>query len=84
MRFSKAVNNPDFSRMLRTRNLGPEHLEKQTRLRKQVRVRASVSCQFVFSHTPQSIRDRVEKLESHLQAAKKKSEREKSGKVGFK
>ncbi|KAF9650194.1 hypothetical protein BDM02DRAFT_3066742, partial [Thelephora ganbajun] len=67
-RFSKTVNNPDFFRMLRTRSLGPEHLEKQTRLRKQVR----------------SIRDRVEKLEGHLQAAKKKLEREKSGKVGFK
>jgi len=38
-RFSKAVNNPHFSRMLRARNLGPEHLEKQMRLRKQVRVR---------------------------------------------
>jgi len=31
-----------------------------------------------------SIRDRVEKLEGHLQAAKKKLEREKTGKVGFK
>jgi nucleoporin NUP159 len=70
--------------MLRTRNLGPEHLEKQTRLRKQVRVGVCVSCQFTLSHVPQSIRDRVEKLESHLQAAKKKLEREKSGKVGFK
>jgi len=83
-RFSKAVNNPDFARMLRTRNLGPEHLEKQTRLRKQVRVRAYVPRQCTPSHSPQSIRDRVEKLESHLQAAKKKLEREKSGKVGFK
>jgi len=70
--------------MLRTRNLGPEHLEKQTRLRKQVRVRVYESCQFTPPHTPQNIRDRVEKLESHLQAAKKKLEREKSGKVGFK
>ena len=83
-RFSKAVNNPDFARMLRTRNLGPEHLEKQTRLRKQVRVRACVPRQFTPPHVPQSTRDRVEKLESHLQAAKKKLEREKSGKVGFK
>lgn len=67
-RFSKARNNPDFSRMLKTRNLGPEHMEKQAKLRKQVR----------------SIRDRVEKLESHLQAAKGKLEREKTGRVGFK
>ena len=51
-RFSKAVNNPDFSRMLRARNLGPEHLEKQTRLRKQVRVRVWVVCQFTPSHVP--------------------------------
>lgn len=67
-RFDKALNNPDFARMLKTRNLGPEHVEKQARLRKQVR----------------SIRDRVEKLESHLQAAKRKLDREKSGKAGFK
>jgi len=83
-RFSKAVNNPDFSRMLRTRNLGPEHLEKQNRLRKQVRVRLCVILPFTPAHVPQSIRDRVEKLESHLQAAKNKLEREKSGKTGFK
>ena len=70
--------------MLKTRNLGPEHLEKQTRLRKQVRVRVSVFRQFTPSHFIQSIRDRVEKLEGHLQAAKKKLEREKTGKVGFK
>ena len=70
--------------MLRTRNLGPEHLEKQTRLRKQVRVRVYAPCKFTSSHVLQNIRDRVEKLESHLQAAKKKLEREKSGKVGFK
>jgi len=82
-RFGKAINNPDFARMLRTRNLGPEHLEKQTRLRKQVRVRGCVLCQFTPPHVLQIIRDRVEKLESHLQAAKKKLEREKSGKVGF-
>ena len=37
-RFDKALNNPDFARMLKTRNLGPEHVEKQARLRKQVRV----------------------------------------------
>ena len=36
------------------------------------------------SHVLQSIHDRVEKLEGHLLAAKKKLEREKSGKVGFK
>ena len=47
-------------------------------------MRVSVLYQFAPSHVLQSIRDRVEKLESHLQAAKKKLEREKSGKVGFK
>lgn len=36
------------------------------------------------SHVLQNVRDRVEKLESHLQVAKKRLEREKSGKVGFK
>ena len=84
MRFNKAVNNPDFARMLKTRSLGPEHLEKQARLRKQVRVRAYVQYRITPSNVLQSIRDRVEKLEGHLQAAKKKLEREKTGKVGFK
>lgn len=37
-----------------------------------------------MSYILQNIRDRVEKLESHLQVAKKKLERERSGKVGFK
>jgi nucleoporin NUP159 len=46
-RFSKAVNSPDFARMLKTRNLGPEHLEKQARLRKQVRVCVFVLCRFM-------------------------------------
>jgi hypothetical protein len=70
--------------MLKTRNLGPEHLEKQVRLRKQVRVCVCALCQLIRSHALQNIRDRVEKLESHLQAAKKTVERERSGKVGFK
>lgn len=47
-RFSKAINNPDFTRMLRTRNLGPEHLEKQSRLRKQVRVWVPIFCYFTL------------------------------------
>ena len=83
-RFSKAINNPDFARMLKTRNLGPEHLEKQVRLRKQVRVCVFCTMLIYVSHVLQNIHDRVEKLEGHLQVAKKKLEREKTGKVGFK
>ncbi|KAH9481729.1 hypothetical protein JR316_0006256 [Psilocybe cubensis] len=55
-RFHKAKDDKDFAKMLKSRTLGPEHIETQTHLRKNIR----------------AIRDRVQKLESHLQESKKK------------
>ncbi|KAF8150734.1 hypothetical protein B0H34DRAFT_801662 [Crassisporium funariophilum] len=66
-RFNKAKNDEEFARMLRVRTLGPEHSETQTQLRKNIR----------------TIRDRVQKLETHLQEKKKKLAQSTSGKPGF-
>ncbi|KIL59565.1 hypothetical protein M378DRAFT_169073 [Amanita muscaria Koide BX008] len=67
-RFTKAQNDKEFAKMLKTRTLGPEHLETQTQLRRSMRI----------------IRDRVQKLEEHLQASKKKLAEANSGKPSFK
>jgi nucleoporin NUP159 len=37
-RFTKAQSDKEFSKMLKTRTLGPEHLETQTQLRRSIRV----------------------------------------------
>jgi nucleoporin NUP159 len=38
IRFNKAKNDSDFAKMLKSRTLGPEHLETQTQLRRDIRV----------------------------------------------
>ena len=38
-RFKKAKNDSEFAKMLKSRTLGPEHLEMQTQLRRDIRVR---------------------------------------------
>ncbi|TFK27125.1 hypothetical protein FA15DRAFT_692647 [Coprinopsis marcescibilis] len=67
-RFTRAQNDTEFSKMLKTRNLGPEHSEAQTHLRRTIR----------------TVRDRISKLETHLQASKKKLAQSNSGKVSIK
>ncbi|KAH8094446.1 hypothetical protein BXZ70DRAFT_947463 [Cristinia sonorae] len=64
IRFDKASTDAEFAKLLKSRTLGPEHLETQTQLRRQIRV----------------IRDRVQTLEDHLQAAKKRLNQFKTGK----
>ncbi|KAK7032888.1 hypothetical protein R3P38DRAFT_2919513 [Favolaschia claudopus] len=66
-RFIKAQHDNDFAKMLKARTLGPEHLETQTHLRRSVR----------------AIRDRIQKLESHLQESKKRLSRANSGTPGL-
>ncbi|KAL1701706.1 hypothetical protein EV121DRAFT_282457 [Schizophyllum commune] len=66
-RFSKAQSDPEFAKMLKTRTLGPEHLETQTNLRRNLRI----------------VRDRVQALEDNLNALKKKLSQQKSGKVSI-
>ncbi|EAU85586.2 hypothetical protein CC1G_06299 [Coprinopsis cinerea okayama7 len=68
IRFNKAQNDADFAKMLKMRSLGPEHSESQTHLRKTVR----------------NVRDRITKLESHLQSSKKKLAQATTGKVSIK
>ncbi|KAJ7220027.1 hypothetical protein GGX14DRAFT_585136 [Mycena pura] len=66
-RFLKAQHDKDFAKMLKARTLGPEHLETQTHLRRNIR----------------AIQDRIQKLESHLQESKKRLSRAKSGNPGL-
>ncbi|EMD33399.1 hypothetical protein CERSUDRAFT_118001 [Gelatoporia subvermispora B] len=68
VRFSKASQDDEFAKMLKTRTLGPEHLETQNQLRREIR----------------SIRDRVQQLEDHIQSSKKKLKEMKSGKAQVK
>ncbi|KAF5370453.1 hypothetical protein D9615_009738 [Tricholomella constricta] len=66
-RFNKAKSDKEFARMLKARTLGPEHLETQTQLRRNIR----------------AMRDRVQKLEDHLKASKKKLMQVKTGQPGL-
>ncbi|PFH53130.1 hypothetical protein AMATHDRAFT_138444 [Amanita thiersii Skay4041] len=66
-RFTKAQSDKEFARMLKTRTLGPEHLETQAQLRKNIRM----------------IRDRIQKLEANLSTYKKKLAEASSGKPSF-
>ncbi|KAI6039592.1 hypothetical protein EDC04DRAFT_2684462 [Pisolithus marmoratus] len=67
IRFDKARTDPEFAKMLKVRTLGPEYFEIQTQLRRDIR----------------AIRDRVQKLEDHLQASKRKLQEFKTGKPRF-
>ncbi|KAI0774968.1 hypothetical protein BD413DRAFT_290325 [Trametes elegans] len=55
-RFSRASQDVEFARMLKARALNPEHLETQAQLRREIR----------------AIRGRIQQLEDHIQASKKK------------
>ncbi|KAJ7583608.1 hypothetical protein C8J56DRAFT_724003, partial [Mycena floridula] len=66
-RFHKAKRDNDFARLLKTRTLGPEHLETQMQLRRNVR----------------AIHTRIQQLEDHIRASKKKISEFKTGKPGF-
>lgn len=39
MRLDIAISDAEFTRMLKTRSLNPEHMETQTLLRREIRVR---------------------------------------------
>ncbi|KAF7967280.1 hypothetical protein HWV62_34989 [Athelia sp. TMB] len=67
VRFNKAKTDPEFGKMLKVRTLGPEHMETQSQLRRDIR----------------TMRDRVQKLEDHLAASKKKLDQLKRGKTGL-
>ncbi|KAF8199687.1 hypothetical protein BJ912DRAFT_922074 [Pholiota molesta] len=66
-RFNKAKDDKEFAKMLRSRTLGPEYSETQAQLRKSIR----------------TIRDRIQKLETHLEEDKKKLARSTSYKPSF-
>ncbi|KAJ7116352.1 hypothetical protein C8R44DRAFT_792263 [Mycena epipterygia] len=66
-RFLKAQHDNDFAKMLKARTLGPEHLETQTHLRRNIR----------------AMQDRIQKLESHLQESKKRLSRANAGNPGL-
>ncbi|KJA22211.1 hypothetical protein HYPSUDRAFT_1085268, partial [Hypholoma sublateritium FD-334 SS-4] len=67
VRFNKAKNDKEFAKMLRSRTLGPEYSETQTHSRKSIR----------------AVRDRIQKLETHLQEDKKKLTQSTSYKPSF-
>ncbi|KAI0350061.1 hypothetical protein OH77DRAFT_1514617 [Trametes cingulata] len=68
LRFSKASQDAEFARMLKARTLNPEHLETQAQLRREIR----------------TIRGRIQQLEDHIQASKKKLNSVKNGKPSLK
>ncbi|KAH9931960.1 uncharacterized protein B0H18DRAFT_988905 [Fomitopsis serialis] len=67
IRFDKVSKDPEFARMLKVRTLGPEHLEAQSQLRREIR----------------AVRERLQQLEGHMQEAKKKLAYMKSGKAAL-
>ena len=69
--------------MLKTRTLGPEHLETQTNLRRNLRVCIGRINSYIVLMLWQIVRDRVQALEDNLNALKKKLSQQKSGKVSI-
>ncbi|KAF9072966.1 hypothetical protein BDP27DRAFT_1319723 [Rhodocollybia butyracea] len=67
-RFNKAKSDNEFSKMLRSRTLGPEHLENQTQLRRNIR----------------ALRNKVDQLEDQLRAHKKRLSEVNSGRPTLK
>ncbi|KAL4081178.1 hypothetical protein J3A83DRAFT_4367612 [Scleroderma citrinum] len=67
VRFNKARTDAEFAKMLKVRTLGPEYLEIQSQLRRDIR----------------AVRDRVQKLEDNLQASKRRLQEFKTGKPSF-
>ncbi|EED81972.1 predicted protein [Postia placenta Mad-698-R] len=65
VRFSKASMDAEFARMLKARTLGPEHLETQSHLRRDIR----------------NLREKIQQLEEQVEAAKKRLSRLKTGKA---
>ena len=69
--------------MLKTRTLGPEHIETQTNLRRNLRVCIGRINSYIVLMLWQIVRDRVQALEDNLNALKKKLSQHKSGKVSI-
>lgn len=46
-RFNRAKTDPEFAKMLKVRTLGPEHLETQSQLRRDIRVGLVISTQLL-------------------------------------
>ncbi|KAL1949793.1 hypothetical protein VTO73DRAFT_8674 [Trametes versicolor] len=67
-RFHRASQDTEFARMLKARTLSPEHLETQAQLRREIR----------------TMRGRIQQLEDHIQASKKKLNSVKNGKPTLK
>ncbi|KIK63689.1 hypothetical protein GYMLUDRAFT_40753 [Collybiopsis luxurians FD-317 M1] len=67
-RFNKAKSDNEFSKMLKSRTLGPEHLESQTQMRRNIR----------------ALRTKVDQLEDQLRAQKKRLTEVKSGRPTIK
>ncbi|KAF5391761.1 hypothetical protein D9757_001746 [Collybiopsis confluens] len=67
-RFNSAKSDNEFSKMLKFRTLGPEHLENQTQLRRNIR----------------ALRTKVDQLEDQLRAHKKRFNEVSSGRPALK
>ncbi|KAH9848407.1 hypothetical protein C2E23DRAFT_889067 [Lenzites betulinus] len=67
-RFHRASQDTEFARMLKARTLSPDHLETQAQLRREIR----------------TMRGRIQQLEDHIQASKKKLNSLKDGKPSIK
>ncbi|SNX82472.1 related to nucleoporin [Melanopsichium pennsylvanicum] len=67
-RFIRARSDPEFAKMIRIRQLGPEHVENQNKLRK----------------ASQVVRDRIVELEEYLAVLKDKLQNAKAGRTALK
>lgn len=85
-RFSKASKDTDFARMLKARMLSPDHLETQSQLRREIRVRLlwCICMLLPLMTSRQTIRGRLQQLEDYIQSSKKKLNSVKSGKPTIK
>lgn len=67
-RFIRARSDPEFAKMVRLRQLGPEQVENQKKIR----------------HSIETVRTGVEQLENHLAAVKDEVTKARLGRSSFK
>lgn len=84
-RFLRAKEDKNFAKLLKVRELGPEHIENRTKLRQSIQVHIySVDSSFVLIHVRQIVQDRVRQLGDQVATMKRRVERAKSGESSMK
>ena len=83
-RFIRARSDPEFRKMLKVRQLGPEQVENQKVLRQNSQVSSPSRCTGQAHFLLQHVYETIAKVEEQVAVLKAQIEEKKSGKQGLK